>query len=217
MLDIAAVVTPIGLFFGRIANFINGELWGRAGARLSLMPWCFPHAGPVPRHPSQLYEAFGEGLVLFVVMAFAVRRFGFRRPGLLGGIFVLGYAVARIVCEFFREPDAQLGFLFGSSVEALGGGITMGMLLSIPMALVGARRHRGWPRAALYAAAHGRSRRRVTPLADSLARAHRPRRADHGRALHGLCLQALLRDARSRSARPAISPRRPRSARCSAS
>ena len=97
----------------------------------------FPHAGPLPRHPSQLYEAFGEGLILFVVMAIAVRRFGFRRPGLLGGIFVLGYAMARIVCEFFREPDPQLGFLFGASVEGLGGGVTMGMLLSLPMALVG--------------------------------------------------------------------------------
>ncbi|MBD2745096.1 prolipoprotein diacylglyceryl transferase [Microvirga sp. BT688] len=137
MLDMAAVVTPIGLFFGRIANFINGELWGRPAPDL---PYAvvFPHAGPVPRHPSQLYEAFGEGLILFIVMAFAARRFGFRRPGLLGGIFVLGYALARIAAEFFREPDAQLGFLFGSSVGALGGGITMGMLLSIPMALVGA-------------------------------------------------------------------------------
>ncbi|MBB3017876.1 phosphatidylglycerol:prolipoprotein diacylglycerol transferase [Microvirga lupini] len=137
MLDMAAVVTPIGLFFGRIANFINGELWGRPAPDF---PYAvvFPHAGPVPRHPSQLYEAFGEGLILFIVMAFAARRFGFRRPGLLGGIFVLGYALARIVCEFFREPDEQLGFLFGSSVGALGGGITMGMLLSIPMALVGA-------------------------------------------------------------------------------
>jgi len=137
MLDMAAVVTPIGLFFGRIANFINGELWGRPAPDF---PYAvvFPHAGPVPRHPSQLYEAFGEGLVLFLVMMWAVRRFGFRRPGLLGGIFVLGYAAARIVCEFFREPDEQLGFLFGSSVQALGGGITMGMLLSLPMAVVGA-------------------------------------------------------------------------------
>lgn len=137
MLDMAAVVTPIGLFFGRIANFINGELWGRPAPDF---PYAvvFPHAGPLPRHPSQLYEAFGEGLVLFIVMAIAARTFGFRRPGLLGGIFVLGYAIARIVCEFFREPDAQLGFLFGSSVEGLGGGITMGMLLSVPMALVGA-------------------------------------------------------------------------------
>jgi phosphatidylglycerol:prolipoprotein diacylglycerol transferase len=137
MLDMAAVVTPIGLFFGRIANFINGELWGRPAPDF---PYAvvFPHAGPEPRHPSQLYEAFGEGLVLFIVMAVAARIFGFRRPGLLGGIFVLGYAVARIVCEFFREPDAQLGFLFGSSVQALSGGITMGMVLSVPMALVGA-------------------------------------------------------------------------------
>lgn len=137
MLDMAAVVTPIGLFFGRIANFINGELWGRPAPDF---PYAvvFPHAGPVPRHPSQLYEAFAEGLVLFVIMAFAARRFGFRRPGLLGGIFVLGYAVARIICEFFREPDEQLGFLFGSSVQALSGGITMGMLLSLPMAVVGA-------------------------------------------------------------------------------
>jgi phosphatidylglycerol---prolipoprotein diacylglyceryl transferase len=153
MLDMAAVVTPIGLFFGRIANFINGELWGRPAPDF---PYAvvFPHAGPVPRHPSQLYEAFGEGLILFVVMAFAARRFGFRRPGLLGGIFVLGYALARIVCEFFREPDEQLGFLFGSSVQALGGGITMGMLLSIPMALVGA--------AAIVLAARGFTRPRQT-------------------------------------------------------
>jgi phosphatidylglycerol:prolipoprotein diacylglycerol transferase len=149
MLDMAAVVTPIGLFFGRIANFINGELWGRPAPDFPFAI-VFPHAGPVPRHPSQLYEAFGEGLILFIVMAIAVRRFGFRRPGLLGGIFVLGYAVARIVCEFFREPDAQLGFLFGSSVGALGGGITMGMLLSVPMALVGA--------AAIWIAARGYTR-----------------------------------------------------------
>jgi phosphatidylglycerol---prolipoprotein diacylglyceryl transferase len=137
MLDLAAVVTPIGLFFGRIANFINGELWGRPAPDI---PWAFvfPDAGPLPRHPSQLYEAFTEGLVLFVVLAVAVRRFGFRRPGFIGGLFVFGYSVARIVCEFFREPDAQLGFLFGSSLGALHGGVTMGMLLSIPMALVGA-------------------------------------------------------------------------------
>ena len=132
-------MAPIGLFFGRIANFINGELWGRPAPDF---PYAvvFPHAGPLPRHPSQLYEAFGEGLVLFVVMAVAVRRSASAGPALLGGIFVLGYAIARIVCEFFREPDEQLGFLFGTSVEALGGGITMGMLLSLPMAL--ARRSR---------------------------------------------------------------------------
>ena len=149
LLDLASVVAPIGLFFGRIANFINGELWGRPAPDF---PYAviFPHAGPVPRHPSQLYEALGEGLVLFLVMAWAVRRFGFRRPGLLGGIFVLGYAIARIACEFFREPDAQLGFLFGSSVEALSGGITMGMLLSLPMALFGM--------AIIWVAARGRTR-----------------------------------------------------------
>lgn len=135
MLDLAAVVVPIGLFFGRIANFVNGELWGRPAPDFPYA-FVFPNGGPVPRHPSQLYEAFGEGLVLFVVLAVAVRRIGFQRPGLLGGIFVLGYAVARIVCEFFREPDPQLGFLFGRELDALGGGVTMGMLLSIPMALV---------------------------------------------------------------------------------
>ncbi len=154
MLDLAAVVTPIGLFLGRIANFINGELWGRPAPDV---PWAFvfPGAGPVPRHPSQLYEAFGEGLVLFVVVAVAVRRFGFRRPGLIGGIFVLGYAIARIVCEFFREPDPQLGYLLGTSVDALRGGLTMGMILSIPMALVGA--------GAIWLAARGATQPRLAP------------------------------------------------------
>jgi phosphatidylglycerol:prolipoprotein diacylglycerol transferase len=158
MLDLAAVVTPIGLFFGRIANFINGELWGRPAPDF---PYAvvFPHAGPVPRHPSQLYEALGEGLILFVVMVVAVRRFGFLRPGLIGGTFVLGYAVARIVCEFFREPDPQLGFLFGASVDGLGGGITMGMLLSLPMAFVGA--------VAIWLAARGVTRPRALAQAPS--------------------------------------------------
>ncbi|MCF4126658.1 prolipoprotein diacylglyceryl transferase [Methylobacterium sp. SyP6R] len=137
MLDLAAVVVPIGLFFGRIANFVNGELWGRPAPDF---PYAivFPNGGPLPRHPSQLYEAFAEGLVLFVLMAIAVRRFGFRRPGLLGGLFVVGYAIARTTCEFFREPDPQLGFLFGTHVGALDGGITMGMLLCVPMLLAGA-------------------------------------------------------------------------------
>ena len=136
LLDMAAAVTPIGLFFGRIANFINGELWGRVAPDF---PYAvvFPNAGPLPRHPSQLYEAFFEGLVLFVLLAVVVRRVGFRRPGLVSGLFVLCYALARIACEFFREPDAQLGFLFGGSIPALSGGITMGMLLSLPMLLLG--------------------------------------------------------------------------------
>ena len=135
LLDVAAVVTPIGLFFGRIANFVNGELWGRAAPDFAYAI-VFPTGGDVPRHPSQLYEAATEGFLLFIVMAVAVRRFGFRRPGLVGGIFVLGYALARTVCEFFREPDRQLGYLFGTAGGPLGG-LTMGMLLCLPMALIG--------------------------------------------------------------------------------
>ena len=136
LLDIGAVVVPIGLFFGRIANFVNGELWGRVAPDF---PYAivFPSGGPLPRHPSQLYEAATEGLLLFIVMALSVRRFGFRKPGLLGGIFVLGYALARTFCEFFREPDRQLGFLFGDHFGPMGGGVTMGMLLCVPMMIVG--------------------------------------------------------------------------------
>jgi phosphatidylglycerol---prolipoprotein diacylglyceryl transferase len=136
LLDLGAVVVPIGLFFGRIANFVNGELWGRVAPDF---PYAvvFPTGGPLPRHPSQLYEAATEGLLLFIVMALCARRFGFRKPGLLGGIFVLGYALTRTFCELFREPDRQLGFLFGDHLGPLGGGVTMGMLLCLPMALVG--------------------------------------------------------------------------------
>jgi phosphatidylglycerol:prolipoprotein diacylglycerol transferase len=134
--DIAAAVVPIGLFLGRIANFINAELWGRPAPGV---PWAmvFPGGGPLPRHPSQLYEAFSEGLLLFILLALLVRAGGLRRPGLVAGVFGMGYAVARIVCEFFREPDPQLGFLFGTSVDALSGGITMGMLLSLPLFAAG--------------------------------------------------------------------------------
>ncbi len=129
LFDIVAAVVPIGLFFGRIANFINGELWGR----LSSMPWAivFPTGGPFARHPSQLYEAALEGLVLLCVLAwFIYRRQALKSPGLVTGIFVLGYALSRIFVEFFREPDAQIGYL-------VGGWLTMGMLLSLPMALAG--------------------------------------------------------------------------------
>ncbi|MEI3851542.1 MULTISPECIES: prolipoprotein diacylglyceryl transferase [Ensifer] len=129
LFDIVAAVVPIGLFFGRIANFINGELWGR----LSSMPWAivFPTGGPFARHPSQLYEAALEGLVLLCVLAwFIYRRQALKSPGLVTGIFVLGYASSRIFVEFFREPDAQIGYL-------VGGWLTMGMLLSVPMALAG--------------------------------------------------------------------------------
>lgn len=125
LFDVVAAVVPIGLLFGRIANFVNGELWGR----LSDAPWAviFPQAGPFARHPSQLYEAGLEGIVLLAVLAIAIYRFSaLKRPGLVTGLFVAGYALSRITVEFFREPDPQLGYL-------LGGWLTMGMLLSLPM------------------------------------------------------------------------------------
>jgi len=127
--DLCSTVVPVGLLLGRIANFINGELWGR----VTDAPWgmVFPDAGDALRHPSQLYEALLEGVVLLAVLAWAIRRWGFRRPGLIGGLFLFGYGLARFCVEFFREPEAQQGFL-------LGGWLTMGMLLSLPMALVGA-------------------------------------------------------------------------------
>lgn len=134
--DLAAAVVPIGLLLGRIANFINGELWGRPAPDFPYA-MVFPNGGPLPRHPSQLYEAFAEGLLLFVLVNLLVRAGGFRKPGFVAGVFGMGYAVARIVCEFFREPDPQLGFLFGTSVDALSGGITMGMLLSLPVFFAG--------------------------------------------------------------------------------
>ncbi len=126
--DILAAVAPIGLFFGRIANFINGELYGR----VSTVPWAmvFPQGGLLPRHPSQLYHALGEGLLLALVLLWLARQERVRqRPGLLLGIFLVGYAILRALVECFREPDAQIGFLFG--------GTTMGQILSLPMLLVG--------------------------------------------------------------------------------
>jgi phosphatidylglycerol---prolipoprotein diacylglyceryl transferase len=125
--DIVTAVAPIGLFLGRIANFINGELWGRP----TDVPWAmiFPNGGPLPRHPSQLYEATAEGVVLFIVLSVMVRLGALKRPGLIAGTFLLGYGVARVICELFREPDVQLGFLWG--------GLTMGMILCIPLMLAG--------------------------------------------------------------------------------
>jgi phosphatidylglycerol:prolipoprotein diacylglycerol transferase len=125
--DVTCAVAPIGLFLGRLANFINGELWGRPGD----VAWAmvFPGGGPLPRHPSQLYEAALEGLVLLFVLWIAIRAGALRRPGLVIGAFAAGYAVARVACEFFREPDPQLGYLWG--------GLTMGMLLSAPLLLTG--------------------------------------------------------------------------------
>ncbi len=126
LFDMGAVGAPLGLLFGRIANFVNGELWGR----VTDVPWgvVFPRApGGLPRHPSQLYEAALEGLVLFIVMWVLSRRK--RGDGFMIGAMVALYGVFRIVAEFFREPDLQLGFI--------AGGLTMGQLLSVPMVLVG--------------------------------------------------------------------------------
>ena len=137
--DITCAVAPIGIFLVRLANFVNAELWGR----VSDVPWAMVFcnarimaandgrcpAGALPRHPSQLYEALLEGLVLLAVLALLMRSGALKRPGTVTGAFALGYGAARLICEFFREPDAQLGFLWG--------GLTMGMLLSLPLMLAG--------------------------------------------------------------------------------
>ena len=124
--DLVALYTPIGIFFGRIANFINDELWGR----VTDVPWAvrFPKGGYLPRHPSQLYEAFFEGLVMLVVLNLLWRKQWVReRTGFIAAMFALMYGSFRIFMEQFREPDAQLGFYFGS--------VTMGQMLSVPLIL----------------------------------------------------------------------------------
>ncbi len=128
IMDVCAAVTPVGLFFGRLANFIKPEMWGRE----TDVPWAmvFPPAGDAPRHPSQLYEAGLEGVALFALLWFAARGGALKRPGLVAGLFGAGYGLARIFCEFFREPDPVQ--------EALQSGLTKGMLFSLPLVLVGA-------------------------------------------------------------------------------
>jgi phosphatidylglycerol:prolipoprotein diacylglycerol transferase len=124
--DFIAPMVPIGLFFGRIGNFINGELWGK----VSDVPWAmvFPNAGPLARHPSQLYEAILEGLVLFIVLWLFSRK---NRPyGAVSGLFLIGYGVFRFIVELVRIPDQQYGYL---ALDWL----TMGQLLSLPMILLG--------------------------------------------------------------------------------
>jgi len=126
--DRLACVAPVGLFFGRVANFINGELFGRVAD----VPWAvvFPRGGPSPRHPSQIYEALGEGALLFAVLMWLARDERLRRrPGLLTGVFLAGYGAVRMVGELFRQPDAHIGFL--------GFGTTMGQWLSVPLLIAG--------------------------------------------------------------------------------
>lgn len=128
MLDLCAAATPIGLFFGRLANFINAELWGRP----TNVPWAmvFPGSDMVERHPSQLYEAFTEGLILFAVLWWLTHKvFALRRPGMVAGAFMLGYGLARSFCELFREPDPGHALTWGP--------LTAGIFYSLPMIAVG--------------------------------------------------------------------------------
>ena len=143
--DMMAMVAPIGLFLGRVANFINAELWGRA----TDVPWAIGFPGDAAlcdgvmcgRHPSQLYEAVLEGLVLGALVLWAVWRGGWlQRPGRVMGLFVAGYGVARFVVEFFRQPDAQFvtaGNPLGLAWQVGGWGLTQGQALSVPMVAVG--------------------------------------------------------------------------------
>lgn len=128
LMDLIACAAPIGLFFGRIANFINGELFGRiTDAEVGMI---FPSGGSLPRHPSQLYEATMEGLLLFIIMMLLLKKTDARdKEGRLSGLFLILYGMARITCEYFREPDSFLGFIYA--------GTTMGQLLSLPMILIG--------------------------------------------------------------------------------
>lgn len=126
--DMICAAAPIGIFFGRIANFINGELFGRE----SNVSWAlvFPRGGPNPRHPSQLYEAGLEGLVLFCVLLVMIVRFkALQKQGIISGTFLIGYGLSRYLVEFVRQPDIHLGTLFGI--------ITMGQLLSLPLIVIG--------------------------------------------------------------------------------
>jgi len=124
--DDSVSIAPVGLFIGRIANFINDELYGR----VSNLPWAmvFPKGGPLPRHPSELYEAFLEGIVLLIIMQLS-KRFLLDKKGKLLWLFIMLYGVFRFLVEFTREPDPQLGFIVA--------GLSMGQLLSIPMIIIG--------------------------------------------------------------------------------
>lgn len=126
--DLMGACAPVGLFFGRIANFINGELWGRP----SDAPWAvvFPGADDLPRHPSQLYEAGLEGFALMLVITILIFKYkALTKPGLISGVFIFGYGLSRFAVEFVREPDAHLGFIIGI--------FSMGQLLSLPLLILG--------------------------------------------------------------------------------
>jgi phosphatidylglycerol:prolipoprotein diacylglycerol transferase len=126
--DIVALYVPIGILLGRIANFINGELWGR----VTDVPWAvkFPTGGYLPRHPSQLYEAFSEGLLMLVILNILWKKeFVRTHHGIISAVFLIIYSLSRMSMEFFREPDAHIGFLWNF--------ITMGQLLSIPFLIIG--------------------------------------------------------------------------------
>ena len=128
LMDLCSIVAPIGLFLGRIANFINAELYGR----ITDVPWAFifPGSDGFPRHPSQLYEAILEGLVLFFIQRYVTGKLGaLKFPGLLSGVFLVFYSCFRIIVEFFREPDFKIGYLANY--------FTMGQLLCLPMIIVG--------------------------------------------------------------------------------
>ena len=128
-IDLLGAVAPIGLLLGRIANFINGELYGK----VTLMPWgiIFPTGGPLPRHPAQLYEGLLEGVVLFIIIRLVTHLGnGLRRPGLVAGVFGIGYAVSRILVEFVRLPDPHIGYLYN-------GWLTLGMVYSLPVLIAG--------------------------------------------------------------------------------
>jgi len=130
VMDLSAAATPMGLFFGRLANFINAELWGRPSGVPWAMVFPVPEAGDVPRHPSQLYEAFTEGIVLFAILWWLThRRSSLCQPGLTAGVFLVGYSLARSFCELFREPDVGHLFTFGP--------FSAGIFYSLPMLLAG--------------------------------------------------------------------------------
>ena len=127
IMDSIACSAPIGIFLGRLANFINSELWGK----VTNVPWgiVFPNGGPLPRHPSQIYEAILEGLIILILLNFFIKIKFFKKPGNISGLFLILYSSSRIFLEFFRVPDAHIGYIYGL--------LSLGMILSIPMFFLG--------------------------------------------------------------------------------